>query len=468
MEVDSKIVKSHSNIEIENEVDEVLCEFDVILNNSLEDTLKLLQFPLIPSDKQYNNKKLNKITKNEYYYEFEYQTSFKNIDNESSKYNFNRLNSQNTNFLDQSVKFSMKGEKIYPNTNYCVAIVKDNNLYLNYLSDIIQLRSIPATLNTNISNKNENKLELIEISRIINKLTSKNSKTSQNVGFNNINSVKHFNKMNNAVLDDEKDKNSKITIIPFSEDSKESKSLMQNLHTVKNIDKKNDNSKPINEEDYYNFLYDGITQITVAEQLYEFATNTKTLKDLDNMKLKEKIEYYFSKCAVIQFERLITLCMYKKLTNFTDSTFAKGVIDEFSKQMINNITFYCKFIAENILCLKTELSIQDEKERKKVYILLKKLNEKKFSKNDLSHLGISNLNKMLETYSEFDNGIYFLKGNSSFKKEEDKLEKNIIMSSLIDYTKLSVEEIEQIIRVKVKLGLASKIENDLNYFNDLA
>lgn len=468
MDVDSKIIKSHSNIIEDDENDEVLCEFEVILNTSLEDSLKLLQFPLIPSDKQFANNKLAKITKNDYYYEFDYQTS-KKVENESSKYTFNRLNSQNSNFIDQTVKFSLKGEKIFPNTNYCVVIMKDNILYLNPLNEIIQLRSFPTnTNNTLTTNKTENKLDLVEISRIIDKLTSKDVKISnQNVGFNNVMSVKHFNKINNSALDDEKDKHSKINIIPFSIDSNESKSIVQKLFNAKKIEKGNTN-KILSEEDYYNFLYDGITQITVAEQLYEFATNTKTIKELDNMKLKEKIEYYFSKCSIIQFERLISLCMYKKLMNFSDSSFAKGVIEEFSKQMINNITFYCKFVTDNILCLKTEFSFQDENERKKIDLLLKKLNEKKYSKNDLIRIGISNLNKALETYSEVEDGIYFLKGNSNFKREDDKIGKNIVLSSLIDYTKLSSEEIEQIIRIKVKLGLASKIESDESYFNKIS
>lgn len=411
-------------MEIE-ENDEIIGEFDVIIDNNLINKLKLLQYPLRPGVNPYNEgATLNKISFNENIYNFQYSTTIKSNPT-------NNISSMESRIKNQ-VNFSLKGEVINPNTNYCVGVLKNDILTINPISEIIQMRPNP---------ENPGKEKDVE-----------NINQAMRNFYNKVKSTKSHG---NIFTKETQNTTQTINLTPFNEHSSDSKYYFRKLFF---------NDKPSNkltkellsEETYKSLVFNDISQITVAEKLYEEATNTKGVIEINQMSIKDKVLYLFNKSNVLSLDNILRICNLEK-----ESRISKTPIEKLLDSLIEVITYYCRFANSRLLVSK----IITNDSLPMINYLIANLTHGAQKSVLLAYPNINNeLQGLLQTYAEYFSGKWYLKGHKESINRPSYNAKSEINNNNDSLDRLSGSELELFMLTYIYNKLSNKINDDKKYF----
>jgi hypothetical protein len=360
------------NIKEEDE-DELIEEIDVCLSNVLKDEVYIFQYPLRPNDKPYGD-------------HAELSSIMINKENSNVKMNY-LIESKMKNFDIQyyegkSFSQTLLGQKIEPNTNYCVGVYKNDILYINPVSTFIQFRN------------DFSHIEIAEMNR-------KKMREKPVAG----------KKENISNLDKENASADKWSNLKFhKKDTIQSYQIYEKLYFEDNI--KPSKIEVVSEKEYYEFLFSNVNREvnldkTIPDRNYSF-------KDFMMLPLYLRVEFLFKKLSVISFKNLI---LYSK----AESTNFDSILEICMK--------YARILKNGSLILKSELRYDpntknDMCTKRNFLINLLQDDEKGIKKNEVKFLESNELSEILNEIAEKLKGFYFLKGFNESNESHFKFMKN--------------------------------------------
>jgi len=393
-------------MEIDEEEDELIEEFDIIYTGEYSNEINLFQFPLIPKE-NLNIKNCNNLSINQEH--FSIKLDF-NLDK-------NYLNQYDPNFTNIQ---SMKGEKIDPNTNLCIGIFKNNKLYLTPISYIYQFKHDfsnleKKSLNTKKINKKDFKNNLINNNDLTNieytpfKIFQEENLETYNKKeeiINEQNEYENYNKNENSL---DKKQYFNLLLKYVVEDINNPELIKYNNNNNNEFDNLNLNENISFNSNFGNkMIFEDVQKSEKKDEIniQNFSENSQENNFLDKM-ISSTILKIFGNNDCLFYEDLLRLLSEELKIKENDS-------EGFNK-IKKYIEIFCLIVKGNF-CYYKNLN-DDETNLIRIKLIefigntngVKKQQIKSFlSKNKLT-IQDNKLNKILKTFCEYSNSLWIIK-----------------------------------------------------------
>jgi len=400
------------------EDDEILEEIDVFYNGDLNGEIFVMQYPLRPSDKPYgDHADLSKVMLNKENSNLKLVYSI-----ESKMKNFDTQYYEGKNFIQ-----SLQGQKIDPNTNYCVGVFKNNMLYLNPVSNFIQFRN------------DFSHMEAAELARKKNKEKVVNSRkdsinVSSGVGLGNMsgnngvinNSINLTNNPGNFTnssqgvninISDNKQNplsalqssldysTSWLDLKFYKKDTIQSYQIYEKLSFDDNL--KLNKINFVENKEFYEFFFSNINREINQEN--QIGIN---YRDLIEQPLHLKLEFFIKKLPVMNFNNL------KKISK------SENVKDEI---FLENCLKFARILKNGNLILKSEVKYDPKTKsdlctKRNYMINLLQNTIEGLRRLDIKFLESNEINEILGEIGKSVNGLYYFKESDEMEGENRDIE----------------------------------------------
>jgi hypothetical protein len=372
--------------------DELVAELDVYLMNDYSEELWLFQYPLRPHDRFYgdhselSNVLFNKQENNSVKLIYSIESKMKNFDNH--------------NYEQRTFTQTILGQKVDINTNYALGVLRDNALFLNPLSNVMQFR---------------NDFSHMEIDGNLKKKTNKPlppTATSLSRKESNYTSLMGESK--------EEMQNKWVNFQFYKSDSIQSHQLKDKLY----FDKKRVKVPIIDSlssKEYSKLLFKNINLDTITEIINEKQNNRDksiSFKELKELAITNKIFYLLKKIPVISFNSLRSLLA------------ELGKIPNSEEELLEIILKFSRITKNGKLILNSDLRYDAGKRadlvlKRNILINLLQDNPEGIYKKEITFLPLNELDEILSEVAEHVGNKYVLKTEwNENESEREYLGKN--------------------------------------------